>query len=152
MSNWRPIILSDLTAASVSGKVTIIRNAASGRSLPDPAPAAIAAITQELRGAIGFSGKYIVDQDTTALPNALLDLAIKKIVREMVRSVNLPLTADEQADERTYESRLDKVRQGLWPIDPADNPVLAPQIQRSVITPAIRRRPRQFTRTNQDGI
>lgn len=152
MSNWRPIILNDLNAASVSGKVVIVRNAASARSLPDPAPAAIGNITQEMRAAIGFSGKYQVDQDGTALPAGLLDLAIKKIVREMVRAVNLPLTADEQSDERTYESRLDKIRLGQWPIDPADNPVLIPQVQTSIVTPAIRPRPRQFTRRNQDGI
>ena len=146
MSNWRPIVLNDLTAASVSGKVTIVRNAAAARSLPDPMPPAIALVTQELRAAIGFSGKYTVDQDPTALPSGLLDLGIKKVVREMTRAVNLPLNPDEQSDERTFESRLEKIRTGNWPIDPADNPVAVPQVQTSVVVPATKSRPRQFTR------
>jgi len=146
VSNWRPIVLNDLTAASVSGKVGIIRNAASGRSLPDPAPAAIAAVTQELRAAIGFSGKYDVDQDTTALPNGLLDLATKKIVREMVRAVNLPLTPDEQNDERVYEVRLGLMRTGQWPVERADNPIAVPPVQTSVVTPITKPRPREFHR------
>jgi hypothetical protein len=151
MSNWRPITADDLNAASVSGKVAVIRSIASGRSLPDPAQALIAAITQELRGAIGFSGKYRVDQDPTAIPSSLVDLAIKKIVREMSRAVNSLFTDDERADERTYESRLDKIRDGQWPIDPADNPVLVPQVQTSIVTPKIKPRHREFTRRKQDG-
>lgn len=137
MPNWRPIITTDLLAAAVSGKVTIIRNASAARALPDPAPAPITNVTQELRAAIGFSGKYQLDQDTTALPNGLLDLAIKKIVREMTRAVSLPFTPDEQADERTYESRLDKIRLGQWPVDLPDNPSALPAVQSSTIAPRI---------------
>jgi hypothetical protein len=95
---------------------------------------------------IGFSGKYIADQDTTALPGSLRDLAIKKIIRAMTVAVNLALTADEKDDERTYESRLDKIRQGQWPIELADNPVAVPVVQTSVVVPVTKPRPRQFTR------
>ena len=151
MSNWRPIIADDLNAASVSGKVAIIRSIASGSSLPDPAPALITIIVQELRGAIGFSGKYQTDQDTTALPGSLVDLAIKKIVREMSRAVNLPLSEDEKADERTYEARLDKIRQGLWPIDPPDNPNLIAPVQTSTVGPKIQPRRRRFTLRDEEG-
>lgn len=152
MSNWNAITIDNLNAASVSGKVGIIQNAASTRSLPDPAPAAITSVTQELRAAIGFSGKYAVDQDATALPNGLLDLAIKKIVREMTRAVQLPLTEDEKSDEKTYEARLDKIRLGQWPIDPADNPVQVPQVQSSVVTPLIQPRRHRFTLRHEEGM
>jgi len=147
MSNWRPIVLGDLHAASVSGKVALVRSAASARSLPDPAPAAIANITLELRGAIGFSGKYAVDADTTALPGSLLDLAIKKIVRDMAKAVNLPLTEDEKTDERTYEARLEKIRAGDWPVENADTPIATKPVQNSVVVPLTKARPRQFDRS-----
>ena len=151
MPNWRPIVLSDLNAASVSGKVALIQSAAAARSLPDPAPAAIANVTLELRGAIGFSGKYSVDQDATALPASLLELAIAKIVRAMARAIDLPFSPDDTADERTYESRLDKIRLGQWPVETADNPVTTPPVQASVVVPLVKPRPcRQFTRGNYE--
>ena len=152
MSNWATITIDNLNAASVSGKVGIIQNAAAARSLPDPAPAAIANVTQELRSVIGFSGKYTVDQDGTKLPNGLLDLAIKKIVREMTRAVQMPLTEDEKSDERTYEARLEKIRIGQWSIEPADNPVQVPQVQSSVLTPLIQPRRRRFTHRHEEGM
>lgn len=147
MSNWRPIVLDDLNAAGTSGKVTIILSAATARALPDPSAAAIAAVTQELRAAIGFSGKYSVDQDVTALPSGLIDLAIGRIVRRMAKSVQLALTDDERNDERTYETRLDKIRQGLWPVEAADNPLPVPAVQGSVVLPVTQARPRQFDRS-----
>lgn len=148
MSNWRPIVLADLETSSVSGKVAQIRLIAAARSIGDPAPAAIANITQELRAVIGFSGRYQLDATVAALPAGLVDLAVKKIVRDMSRTVNLPLTADEQGDERTYESRLDKIRQGNWPIDRPDTAIATPSVQTSVVTPVTKPRcgRQQFSR------
>ena len=144
--NWTTLTADDLNASSVAGKVAQIRAIATRKTLPDPAPAAIALITGELRGAIGFSGRYVLDADTTTLPVSLQDLAVKKIVRELSKAVSFPLTADEIADERTYESRLDKIRTGQWPIEKPDNPVATPAVQTSVVTPLINPRPRQFGR------
>lgn len=148
MANWTTITVANLNASSVSGKVATIRQIATAKTMPDPAPAAIANITAELRGAIGFSGKYIVDQDATKLPNSILDLAIKKMVRDMSKTVNLPLSVDESADERTYEARLEKIRQGQWPIETADTPIAIPPVQASVVSPTITPRPRQFDRSS----
>ena len=146
MPAWSTLTADDLNASSVAGKVALIRATATRKSLPDPVPAAIALITGELRGAIGFSGRYLLDVDTTTLPPSLLDLAVKKIVRDLSKAVSFPLTADEAADERTYESRLDKIRTGSWPIETPANPVATPAVQTSVVTPIIKPRPRQFGR------
>ena len=152
MSNWRPIVTGDLNAASVSGKVGIILAAAASRSLPDPSAAAIANVTLEIRSAIGFSGKYTVDQDTTALPNGLLDLAIKKIVREMTRAVDMPLSKDEETDESTYEKRLEKVRAGQWPVDPADIPLTTGQVTVGPAAQLIGSSHRRFKPWEQRGL
>jgi hypothetical protein len=144
--NWTAIVLAHLNASSASGKVATIRTIAAAKSLPDPAPAAIANITAELRGAIGFSGKYLVDQDTTKIPHSLLDLAVKKMVRDCSKAVSLPLTDDEKTDERTYEARLDKIRLGQWPVETADTPVAVAPVQTSVVVPVTKSRPRQFSR------
>lgn len=146
MSNWTTVTATDLNAASVSGKLTIIRTIASNKSLPDPAPAAIDKVTKELLGAIGFSGKYALDQDTTKIPNSLLDLAIQKIVRACSRAVGSPWSEDERADERTYESRLDKIRRGDWPIETPDNPVAVKPVQSPIVVPKVGSRERQFKR------
>ena len=151
MANWTTLTADDLNASSVAGKVAQIRTIATRKALPDPVPAAIALIVAELRGAIGFSGRYILDADATTLPASLHDLAIKKIVRDVSKAVSFPLTADEIADERTYESRLDKIRTGQWPVEKPDNPVATPAVQTSVVTPSITPRPRQFGR-NIPGI
>jgi hypothetical protein len=147
VSNWTVITSGALNASSSSGKVAQIRELAAKRNMPDPAPAAIANITNELRAAIGFSGKYTVDANLSALPAGLIDLATKKIVRDMARVVNFPLTDDEKTDERTYEARLDKIRLGQWPIDPADTPLTTAPVQDSVVVPVTKPRPRQFDRS-----
>lgn len=152
MSNWRPITTDDLNAASVSNKVTLIRNVATQRSLPDPAPAAILVVTQELRAMIGFSGKYAIDQNATAIPNGLLDLAIKKIVREMCKAVQYPLSKDEEADEKTYETRLDKLRSGQWPVDAPDNPIVSTQTTVGPAAQNLSSQHRRFTRHGMRGL
>ena len=152
MSNWRTILLSDLTAAAASGKVGIIQAAATARGLPDPAAAAITMVTQELRATIGFSGKYAVDQVSTSIPSGLLDLAIKKIVREMTRAVQMGLTPDEQADEKTYESRLDKIRMGQWPIDLPDTPIVTGQVTVGPSAQLLSSQRRRFKTGEQRGL
>ena len=152
MAAWITLTPTDLDAASVAGKVARIRAIATAKALPDPAVAAIQRITDELRGLIGFSGKYQLDATPTSIPPSFRDIAALKIVRECSKSVSLPLTADEQADERTYEARLDKIRLGQWPVETPDNPIPAPQISTGPAVLLVGAQCRRFTRDQMRGL
>ncbi|HEY1791557.1 MAG TPA: hypothetical protein VGG34_01450 [Opitutaceae bacterium] len=151
MSNWVTVTTDNLNASSVSGKVAIIRQIATNKGMPDPAPAAIATITGELRAVVGFSGKYALDTVLTAIPGGLLDFAVKKIVRDMSKTVGIQLTEDERTDEKVYEARVDKIRLGDWPIDLPDNALIIAPVQASTVVPSIGRRRRRFTHRHEEG-
>ena len=152
MSNWTAITLDALNNTSVIGLVQAMRDEAAEQGLPDPWPVTTAQVTDELRDCIGFSGKFPLDIDPTKIPGGLLQLALKKVVREMSRSLGRSRTDDDKTDEATYERRLTDLRSGNWPIAPADNPVPAAQVvQNAVPSPVIRRPHRHFTPRHQEG-
>jgi len=140
MPNWTIIAPTALDEASIRGIVEKYRDEAAARSLPDPATL-IAQQVDELRACIGFSGKYQLDADTTKVPRGLLPLVVRKVIREMSRSLGVALSDDDRADDKFYESRLDLVRQGDWPVETSDNPVATPAVQTSVVTPSIAPKP-----------
>jgi hypothetical protein len=151
--NWTAISLTNLTDGSVVGVVASLQAQATAAGQSDPWSRFAQQITDELRDSIGFSGKYVLDADGTKIPAGLLDLAVKKILREMSKSIQRPLSQDERDDEKLYQQRLDQIRLGNWPIKPPDNPLPAntPAVQDSVPVPAIARmRHRRFGR--QEGI
>lgn len=153
MSNWSAISLALLNNSSLLGIVDAMREEAQGRGLVDPWPVASAQTVDELRGCIGFSGKFALDSDATKIPRGLLQLALKKIVREMSRSLGRALSDDDVRDEKTYEARLADLRDGCWPIEPADDPIAAATaVANAVPSPAIKKAHRHYSRRDQEGI
>ncbi len=123
MPNWIAISLTDIADANVIGKVDALRDEAQARGMSDPFPRITKKVVDLLRACIGFSGRYQVDSDTTTIPASLLELATMKIVRDAAKSIGLALSDDEKADEKTFESRINLIRQGEWPIEAADTPI-----------------------------
>ena len=136
MSNWIPVTATALGEASIRGLVQKYADEAANLNLPDPSTLVQQSV-DEVRACIGFSGKYQVDADTTAIPRGLQPLVVRKIVREMARSLGVTLSNDDKDDAKAYDLRMDKIRQGQWPVEKPDNPILVAPVQTSVVTPSI---------------
>lgn len=101
---------------------------ASGQA--DPTSDVIAKVVEEIRGAIGFSGKYQVSATANTIPPNLKDMAVLKIVRKLIQRFDAGamtggsmLTPADQQDDRVYEARLNMIRQGQYPVDLPDDPL-----------------------------
>lgn len=117
---------------------------ASGQS--DPVPQLISSIIEELRGAIGYSGKYQVSATASSIPPNLKDMAVQKVVRLCKRRLEQQLTLDERDEESVYQRRLGLIRAGDWPIDQPDDPLaISPSTPQGRVSDAGTGICRQFT-------
>lgn len=143
---WISITAPSLNDAKAAPLLAAVANTCLAAAQQDPTPALISQIVEELRGAIGFSGKYGVSATDGTIPPNLKDLAVQKIIRICKRRLEQTLTQDDTADESTYQKRLDYIRRGEWPIDQPDDPLAtAPSTPKGRVS-EIRPPARQFTR------
>lgn len=151
MPNWLVISAADLTDHKVAELVDALRNEALGSGQADPTPGIIVEVSAEIRGAIGFSGRYLVDANLAAIPASLREAAANKIIRVLKGRLEIPLTADEQSDAKIYESRLQALVNHAWPVEQPDIVLNPPVTQTAAITPRITPRDRFYDRTSGDG-
>ncbi len=151
MSNWIIITLADLNERKVAELIDALRQEALGAGQTDPMLGLIPDVTGQLRAAIAFSGKYELDATVTTVPASLRELAVKKITREMKGRLNLPLSDDEIADAKIWESRLKALIDYAWPVDPPDTALATPATQTVAPSPRIKPKCRAFSRANQEG-
>lgn len=151
MANWIIITDADLNDHQVAELVTALREEALGDTQGDPMPGIIAEVTNELRGAIAFSGRYELDAAAAAVPKSLREMVAKKIVRVMKGRLGQALAKDEERDADTYESRLKSLVKGEWPVDAPDAPLSPVPVQSTAATPRITPKCRRWTRANQEG-
>lgn len=152
MPNWITIALADLDDHTVAELVDALRQEALRIGQTDPMPRIIAEVTNEIRGAIEFSGRYQTDADTTTLPKGLKEIAVKKITRVMKGRLLQALSDDEKADAKVYEDRLKALIDFRWPVDKPDIPLSPAETQTASDTPRITARTRTFRREDGDGI
>lgn len=152
MPNWITISASDLNDHKIAELVAALREEALGVGQTDPMPGTITEVVNELRNAIGFSGKYQLDADETTVPKSFRELAAKKIVRVLKGRLEQALSKDEIADSEIYESRLKALVKGEWPVDKPDNVEPEVQTQSAAATPGITPRTRTYRREDADGI
>ncbi len=151
MPNWFTPSSADLNDHKVAERVTALREEALGAGQTDPMPRLITEVTNAIRNAISFSGKYRLDATATTLPNGLKEETVKKIMRVMKGRLELPLSKDEERDDEIFESRLKALVKGEWPVDEPDT-VLAPvPVQTASASPRITPRTRTFRREDGDG-
>jgi hypothetical protein len=152
MPNWFTISAGDLNDHKVAELVDALRQEALAAGQTDPMPRIIAEVTNEVRNAIAFSGRYVLDATTTAIPNGLKEIAVKKVVRVMKGRLQQALDKDEERDADTYESRLKALVKGEWPVDEADVPLNPLPVQGASASPRITPKCRRFTRADQEGV
>lgn len=126
---WVQVQLSDIQNARPGGLVAAFQGTALAPGQPDPTLSVIQKVTAELLGAIGFSGRYVMDasQGQTAngvdvIPPNCLDMTVERICRQLERRLMQPWTPNEITDERTWQSVLNEIRRGEYPIDATNNP------------------------------
>lgn len=151
MPNWITITAADLNDHKIAELVAALRSEELGPGQTDPLSRMIVEVTDELRNAIAFSGKYQLDATTTTIPKGLKEIATKKIVRLMKGRLELPLSDDEDKDHAVYESRLKALVEARWPVDDPDTPIANAAVQAADPTPRIKKKCRKFRREDGDG-
>lgn len=123
MSTWRTLTTGDLNDAKAAPLINAVRTTCLASGQADPTTNLIANVAEEIRGAIGFSGKYLISATDAALPPNLLDMAAQKVVRVCKRRLEQMLTPDERDEEQVYQKRLGLLREGRYQVDAPDDPV-----------------------------
>ncbi len=151
MPNWITIAATDLNDHKVADLVTALREEALGAGQTDPMPGIIEEVTNELRGAIAFSGRYQLDADEATVPRSFREMVTKKIIRVMKGRLQQSLDEDEKTDGEVYESRLKGLGRGEWPVDKPDIADTDVPTQSTGATPRITARERSYRREDGDG-
>ena len=120
---WISISEAMLNDAKAAPLIAAVANTNLAAGQGDPIPNLVASIAEEIRGAIGFAGKYQVSATVLTIPPNLKDMAVQKCVRICKRRLEQTLTQDERDEESTYQKRLGLIREGKWPVDNPDDPI-----------------------------
>lgn len=153
MPAWITIAVADIEAARHADLVEAVRRKALALGQTDPLPELIAATVMEIRGCIGFRSASTLDADTTTLAPNLVPLAVQKIARVMKGRIGKALDEGERDDERTYQKRLDQLKDGEWPVDAPANPVASnAQAPAGAAGAVVSTSCRQFTRNSMRGL
>ncbi len=151
MPNWITLSASDLNDARAAKLVEALRTKALAVGQSDPVPRAVETVTAELRAAIGFSGRYVLDADATTVPASLKDLAAQRVIRAAKQRLLMAFTEAEQEDEKLYQRRLEQLTAGKWPVEKPDVAEAEVQTQAASAAPRITPRVRTFRREDGDG-
>lgn len=124
---WIAVAIADLQNVQAGPLVVAMQSTATAVGQTDPITPVIAQVSDEVIGAIGFSGRYLTDATQgTLVPNLippnLKDMVVMKVVRKMRGRLNMILLPDQIQDEQTYQRTLSALRKGEYPIDVTNNP------------------------------
>lgn len=124
---WIQVTLADLQDARAGPLVLAMQQTALASGQTSPVPRIIADASEEVLGAIGFSGRYLMDASYgTVTPNVippnLKRMVVEKICRIFKGRLNMALLPQEVEEERVYQDRLSDLIAGKWPVDVTDNP------------------------------
>lgn len=150
--SWIAITTDHLRERKASAIVDALQEAALGYGQADPVPAIIASTTAFIRKKIKACSRNVLDVDPAKIPNDLLDLACRRIVREGKNRLELELTADERETIREDNAELERIASCSSPVEATDNPEVTATVQNPTPTPRISSPRRTFSRANQAGI
>lgn len=141
MDNWIIITDQDLDDAKVAELIDALRQEALREDppQPDPVPAIIRTVVDEIRNCIRMCPDTPVDVDPLKISRNLKEMAVAKIVRVAQQRLQMPFSDEQTAEERLYQKRLEMLTRCEWPVkkpdDPeADNQVNAPGPSAQVIS------------------
>jgi hypothetical protein len=118
---WITLSVTDLNNSRAAPIIKAAQTTVLATGQADPIPDLIAQVQAELRGMIGFSGRYGLDGSSgTSIPPNLKDMAVQKVAREVQARLHLPMSDQDKEDDKLYQARLLLIAQGKWPIDAPD--------------------------------
>ncbi len=153
---WIQIVTADIQNSRSGPLVLGFQTTALAAGQADPVPAIISQVVEEILGVIGFSGRYTMDASygtlsPNVIPPNLKDLAVEKICRKLKGRLNMPYTESEREDEKSYNARINLIRDGRWPIDITNNPGNNLSVRGGTVATIVRQRS-QFTRSGLSGL
>ena len=127
---WIQVALVDLQNAQAGPLVVAMQSTALASGQTDPTPQVICDTSDEILGAVGFSGRYTMDasQGTFAagvpnlIPPNLKNFCVKRVIRTCKGRLNMAPNAMDLVDEKTYQDTLSLLRKGQYPVDLTNNP------------------------------
>ncbi len=152
MPSWTNITAADLLEVRAAKLVEALASKALGSDQVDPTPATISKVVDELRMAIAFSGRYVLNADTATIPSSLKDLAVQRVIRLMKGRLLMALTETEREDERTWQKRIEQLIAGKWAVETPVTPASTSPAQAPSGAQVISSTPRQCNRSSMSGL
>lgn len=149
---WISLTSSALNDAKAAPLIAAVQTTCLATSQTDPTPNLIAAVCEEIRGAVGFNGKYSVSATVLTIPPNLKDMAVQKIIRVCKRRLEQTLTQDDRDDESTYQKRIMALTRGEFPVDQPDDPLGISPSQPLGLVSSVTPPTRRFTRELTDNL
>ena len=152
MPRWTAITETIVRTGKISALVDAVQGRADADAQADPLPQMIADVTATLRSAVSTGNA--LDSNTAKIPNSLLGLGTRMVVRRVKDHLDMEMTAAEQkqADEdRSYLNRIMDAKLKFETPDDADGSSEMNPSQPSIRTvePDTTRR---FTRGGMGGL
>lgn len=125
LMQWTTLTVSALNDAKAAPLITAVRTTCLASGQSDPTTSLLQNVANQIRSAIGFSGKYMISATVYAVPPNLQDMAINRVVRLCKRRLEQPLTPDERDEETEFQKTIERLTRGEWPVDVPDDPISA---------------------------
>lgn len=129
MPSWTPITADDLLQVRAAKLIEALASKALGDTQDDPTASIVAGVVAELRAAIAFSGRSVLDADSSRVPASMKDLVMQRVIRLMKGRLLMTLNETEREDDRQYQRRLELLTQGKWPVETPDTPATSSTVQ-----------------------
>ncbi|MCX6952910.1 MAG: hypothetical protein NTV51_12210 [Verrucomicrobia bacterium] len=111
----------------------------------------VARIRQEIEA----GGKTVLSANPAKIPPSLRRIGLRMVLREGQSRLNavgaLPLSEDERSEWKEDLRYLERIANGDITVEAPDDPAVTPTVQAASPSPLICARPREWSRSNQDG-
>jgi hypothetical protein len=148
---WRAITAADLNAAKLAPLVSALRTAALAEEQADPITAITATVVARIRSKIAACSANQVDSDSSKIPESLVALACRMILREAKDRLEMEMTETEKQAWHVDERDLRDIALCNLPVEQPET-ATPPPVMATQPKPSIKARPKQFGRQQQDGI
>ncbi len=140
---WAAITDEQINAQKLGALVSALRTAALAQGQGDRLDAIQAEVVKTIRRKVAACRTNRVDADSSKIPESLMSIACRMILREGKIALEMELTEDERRQWDKDDRELDKVATCAMPVDDSDTGE-APAVQSTQPGPSIHARRRRF--------
>ena len=152
MPNWIPITLANLYDAKIGALVDACDTAALAQGQKNRSAGIIQGVVDDIRGKIASCKRNRLDQDVTAIPVRLKNLAARRIIWGLKSAIEMEVTEAEKIDYAKDTNDLNRIAIGDDVIEQPDNPL--PSYEEMQVSQGVTAKagPRRATREKMDGL